>query len=62
MDRLWEMCGDSEFILNVEDDWVYNNMSARGVISQSINILRKHNDVLEVLLRKVALAYRFEPM
>lgn len=62
MDRLWEMCGDSEFILNVEDDWVYNSMSARGVISQSINILRKHNDVLEVLLRKVALAYRFEPM
>lgn len=51
MDILWDTCGDARFILNVEDDWVLNENSHKGVIRESVRILGKHRNVLEVWLR-----------
>ena len=61
MDRLWEACGDARFILNVEDDWVFNENAPQGVLSESVRILGKHPDVLEVWLRSHDDGFQYHP-
>ena len=61
MDQLWESCGDARFILNVEDDWVFNEAAPVGVISESVRILGDHSDVLEVWLRTHSDGFQYQP-
>jgi len=42
MDVLWDECQDSKYILNVEDDWVYNKQTEHSMIQHSIEILERH--------------------
>ena len=69
MDKLWDLCGSSEFILNVEDDWFVHQRSnwmehmggVLGVLAQSVDLLRKHEDTLEVWLRPHGPDFQYEP-
>ncbi len=61
MDQLWDACGAARFILNVEDDWVFNDAAPAGVLRESMRILGDHPDVLEVWLRNHADEFQYEP-
>ena len=61
MDVLWDECEDSRYILNIEDDWVYTNKNGHSMIQYSIEILEKHEDVVEVWLRTNPDNMQYEP-
>jgi hypothetical protein len=69
MDKLWDLCGASEFILNVEDDWVVQQQSnwmehmggVLGILAQSMDLLRRHEDTLEVWLRPHGIDFQYDP-
>lgn len=61
LDILWKSCEPAQYIMNVEDDWLFNDASPFGVIHESMSILERHPDVLEVWLRNHDEGFQFMP-